>query len=41
MLTKLRAAVERTIEKRHAAGTACFARPPLDLDRFLAVMMNL
>jgi hypothetical protein len=39
MSTKLRAAVESTIEKRHAAGTApC---PPLDLDRFFAVMMNL
>ena len=40
MSTKLRAAVESTIEKRHAAGTArC---PPLDdLDRFFAAMMNL
>jgi hypothetical protein len=41
MLIKLRAAVESTIEKRHAAGAACFARPPLDdLDRFFAAMMN-
>jgi hypothetical protein len=41
MLTKLRAAVETTIEKRHAAGAACFARPLLDdLDRFLAAMTN-
>ena len=39
MSTKLRAAVESTIEKRHAAGTACC--PPLDLDRFFAAMMNL
>jgi len=39
MSTKLRAAVESTIEKRHAAGAApC---PPLDLDRFFAFMMNL
>jgi hypothetical protein len=40
MSTKLRAAVESTIEKRDAAGTArC---PPLDdLDRFFAAMMNL
>ena len=39
MSTKLRAAVESTIEKRHAAATArC---PPLDLDRFFAAMMNL
>ena len=41
MLTKLLAAVKSTIEKRHAAGAACFARPPLDdLDRFFAAMMN-
>jgi hypothetical protein len=40
MLTTLRAAVESTIEKRHAAGAARFARPPLDLDRFFAAMMN-
>jgi hypothetical protein len=40
MLIKLRAAVESTIEKRHAAGTARFARAPLDLDRFFAAMMN-
>jgi len=39
MSTTLRAAVESTIEKRHAAGTACC--PPLDLDRFFAAMMNL
>jgi hypothetical protein len=39
MSIKLRAAVESTIEKRHAAGTACC--PPLDLDRFFAAMMNL
>jgi len=41
MSTKLRAAVESTIEKRDApTGTArC---PPLDdLDRFFAAMMNL
>jgi hypothetical protein len=39
MSTKLRAAVESTIEKRHAAGTArC---PPLNLDCFFAAMMNL
>ena len=40
MSTKLRAAVESTIEKRHAAGAACFAGPPLDLDRFVAAIMN-
>jgi hypothetical protein len=41
MLTKLLAAVESTIEKRHAAKAACFARPPLDdLDRFFAAMLN-
>jgi hypothetical protein len=40
MLTKLRAAVRRTIERRHAAGAACFAGAPLGLDRFLAAMMN-
>jgi hypothetical protein len=40
MLIKLHAAVESTIEKRHAAGTARFARAPLDLDRFFAAMMN-
>jgi len=41
MSTKLRAAVESTIEKCHPAGAACFARPPLDLDCFCAAIMNL
>jgi hypothetical protein len=40
MLTKLLAAVRRTIERRHAAGTSRFARAPLGLDRFFAAMMN-
>jgi hypothetical protein len=40
MLTKLRTAVESTIEKCHTAGTARFARAPLDLDRFFAATMN-
>ena len=40
MLTKLRAADENTIERRHAAEAACFARPPLDLDRFFAAIIN-
>jgi hypothetical protein len=38
-LAKLRAAVENTVE-RHAAGAACFARPPLDIDRFFAAIIN-
>jgi hypothetical protein len=40
MLAKLRAAVENTVEARHAAGAACFARPPLDIDRFFAAIIN-
>jgi hypothetical protein len=40
MLITLRAAVENTVEGRHAAGAACFARPPLDLDRFFAAIIS-
>jgi len=40
MLATLRAAVENTVEGRHAAGAACFARPPLDIDRFFAAIIN-
>ena len=40
MLIRLRAAVESTIERRHAAGAAGFARPPLDLDRFFAAIIS-
>jgi hypothetical protein len=40
MLATLRAAVENTVEGRHAAGAACFARPPLDIDRFFAAITN-
>jgi hypothetical protein len=40
MLIRLRAAVENTIERRHAAGAACFARPPLDFDRFFAAIVS-
>jgi hypothetical protein len=41
MLVTLRAAIESTTEKRHAAGPASFPRPPLDLDRFFAAIINL
>ena len=40
MLIRPCAAVENTIERRHAAGAACFARPPLDFDRFLSWPMS-
>ena len=40
MLATLRAAVENTVEGRRAAGAACFARPPLDIDRFFAAIIN-
>jgi hypothetical protein len=40
MLIRLRAAVENTIEKRHAAKAACLARPRLDLDRFFAAIID-
>jgi hypothetical protein len=40
MLATLRAAVENTIESRNAAEVACFARPPLGLDRFFAAIIN-
>jgi len=40
MLSALCAAVDNTIEKRPAAGAACFARTPLDLDCFFAAMMH-
>jgi hypothetical protein len=39
MFSTLRAAVDSTIGKR-AAGAACFARPELDFDCFLAAMIN-
>jgi hypothetical protein len=40
MLATLRAAVENTVEGRHAAGATCFARPPLDIDRFFAAIIS-
>jgi hypothetical protein len=40
MLIRLCAAVESTIERGHAAGAACLARPPLGLDRFLAAIVS-
>jgi hypothetical protein len=40
ILIRLRAAVENTTERRHAAGAARFARPPLDFDRFLAAIIS-
>ena len=32
--------LQNTIERRLAAGAACFARPPLDFDRFLSWPMS-
>jgi hypothetical protein len=40
MLIRLRAAVENTVEGRHVAEAACLARPPLDIDRFFAAIIN-
>jgi len=39
MSSALRTAVDSTIGKRLTEGTDCFARPPLDLDRFFTGIM--